>query len=331
MINIQKNIPLANYTTFRIGGPAKHFAEVSSEEDLLEALNFAKKNNLEFFILGGGSNLLVSDKGFDGIIIKLKAHPSLRTKLKVTAQSFKLHHVKCWAGNSLAKLVNFSAENNLTGLEWAAGIPGTIGGAVRGSAGAFNSDMSSIVESVKVADISELMQNVNIKIQNNNAKFKIFKKEECNFKYRNSIFKENPNLIILSVVLKLNPGNKDEIQNKIKEIIKKRSLEHPKENSAGSFFKNPIVENKELVEEFEREQGIKYGDNKLPAGWLIEQAGLRGKKIGGAMASEKHANFIINTGATTAEDVIILASFIKQQVRDKFGIELQEEVQLIGF
>lgn len=308
MLDIKKNIPLKNYTTFHIGGPAKFFVEVESEDELLEALQYAKENSLEFFILGGGSNLLVSDKGFDGFVIKIR-----NSKFEIRNSS-----IECGAGVSLAMAVNESMNRGLGGLEWTGGISGTIGGAVRGNAGAFGSCMKDAIQSVKAIDTKDLG-------------IKIYDLKKCEFEYRSSVFKENKNLIILSAVLKLEKGNKEKIQNKVKEIIKKRELKHPKENSAGSFFKNPIVENKELVEEFERDQSIKCRDNKIPAGWLIEQAGLRGKKIGGAMVSEKHANFIVNTGDATAEDVIMLVSFIKQQVRDKFGIELREEVQYLGF
>ncbi len=325
MLNIQQNIPLSKYTTFRIGGPAKFFVEVKNEEELIEALKYAKENGLEFFILGGGSNVLVSDKGFDGLIIKFKVQNS---KFKVTVQNSKFY-LECWAGDNFPDLVKYTSENRLTGLEWAVGLPATVGGAIRGNAGAFGSCMKDAIESVKVVDTSKLMQNANIKMQNDNAK--IIKNSDCKFGYRNSIFKENSNLIILSVTLKLRLGDKEKIQNKVKEIIEKRMLNHPRENSAGSFFKNPIVENKKLAEEFEADCGIICKDGKLPAGWLIVQAGLKGKKIGGAMVSKEHANFIVNTGAATAEDVIILASFIKQQVRDKFGIELEEEVQHLGF
>ncbi|MFA4817132.1 MAG: UDP-N-acetylmuramate dehydrogenase [Parcubacteria group bacterium] len=308
MIKIQKNIPLAPYTTFCIGGPAKCFVEASSEEELIESLQYAKKNKLNFFILGGGSNVLISDDGFDGLIIKIQ-----NTKYNIQNTT-----IEAGAGTSIAKLIKISTENGLTGLEWVAGIPGVVGGAVRGNAGAFGSCMQNSIESVKVVDTRKMQT-------------AIYNKEGCKFSYRSSVFKENPQLVILSITLKLNLGDKNKIQNKVKEIIKMRNLNHPKENSAGSFFKNPIIENNELVEKFERDQSIKCKDNKIPAGWLIDQVGLKGKKIGGAMVSEKHANFIVNTGGATAEDVIMLSCLVKQQVRDKFGIELKEEVQLIGF
>lgn len=325
MIDIQNNIPLAPHTTFCVGGPARFFAEANSEKELIEALKYAEENNLEFFILGGGSNLLVSDKGFGGLVIKIKI---MNCDLRITGRG---GIVKCGSGLPLARVVNESADNGLSGMEWAAGIPGTMGGAVRGNAGAFGKCIADTVESVKVLDISNIIQN-SIPPSRDNEKLKIFNKKDCQFGYRTSIFKENQNLIILSAGIKLQAGNKKEIQNKISEILEKRKAKQPQgTKSAGSFFVNPVVADEKLREEFERDSGVKFIDKKIPAGWLIDQAGLRGKKIGGAMVSEEHANFIINTGEATAEDVIILASLIKQQVRNKFKVQLQEEVRYLGF
>lgn len=337
MINIQEYIPLAKYTTFRIGGPAKYFVEVKNEEELMEALQYAKDNNLEFFILGGGSNLLISDKGFDGLAIQM--HNT----------SFMIHDtfLECGAGVPLAKAIRESISAGLIGLEWGAGIPGTIGGAVCGNAGAYNGDVGSIVDSVRVLDIENIFpakkenQNAKIKMQNDplrqssyeasNEKLKILTSKECDFSYRDSLFKKNRNLIILSAVLKLQPGNKEEGEKKFKEIISGRISKHPKGFSAGSFFVNPVVKNEKLVLEFEKETGKKSKAGKVPAPWLIERAGLKGKTIGGAKVSEEHANYIVNTGSATAEDIVMLASIIKQQVRDKFGVDLQGEVRYVGF
>lgn len=311
MLNIQKNISLALHTTFRIGGLAKYFVEVNSETELLEAIKYAKDNNLEFFILGGGSNLLVSDNGFDGIVIKCRIK---NYEIQITSGV-----IKAGSGVFLSKTVKDSIENSLTGMEWAFGIPGTIGGAIRGNAGAFGGEMAEVVESVKVFDA-------------NDSEIKIFNKNDCVYTYRNSIFKQNRNLIILSAVLNLAAGNKDESQKKSQEIIRQRIAKQPQGMaSAGSFFVNPVVDNSKLIAEFEQERGIKSKGNKIPAGWLIEKADLKGKKMGGAMISDIHPNYIVNTGLATAEDVIMLTSFIKQQVRDKFGIELKEEVQYLGF
>ena len=341
-MNIQKNIPLAPYTTFKIGGPAKFFVEAKDEDEIVEALEFAKEKNLPVFILGGGSNLLVSDKGFGGLVIKMSMSG---WKLNFHDGSLA-SKIECDSGCLLSKIVNESVKNGLIGLEWAAGIPGgTIGGAVRGNAGAFGGTMGEIVESVKVLEIPNFSKarlfpssSRALRIPQSQA----FPSRDCKFAYRDSIFKNNSNLVILSATLKLKKGDKAEGEKKIKEILAKRKEKQPMEfPSPGSFFKNPETDKKELIRQFETDTrlrqgfggqaGQKIGDEKIPAGYLIDQLDLRGKKIGGAMVSEKHANFIVNTGNATAEDVIMLAAIIKTKVRNKFGIQLQEEVQMVGF
>jgi UDP-N-acetylmuramate dehydrogenase len=310
-MQFQENIPLSSYATFKIGGPAKFFCEASTEDEILEALKFASEKKLPVLVLGGGSNILVSDKGFDGLVMKIQ-----NSKFKIQNSS-----VECGAGCVLAKVVNESVQAGLTGFEWAAGIPGTIGGAVRGSAGAkaLGGEIKDVVESARVLNIDGL------EIGNYSAK-------ECEFEYRDSIFKKNPNLIILSVVFKLKEGDKEESEKKIKEILEARQAKQPYDfPSPGSFFKNPVAKDEKLIKQFEADTGKKIRDGKIPAPWLIEEAGLKGKKIGGAMVSEKHANFIVNTGDATAENVVMLAAIIKTRVRNEFGIQLQEEVQMVGF
>ena len=204
-------------------------------------------------------------------------------------------------------------------MEWAAGIPGTVGGAVRGNAGAFSRTTGESVESVKVYDVLE-------------KKIKSYPFAECDFAYRDSFFKRSKNLIILSARFKFSSGNKEELENKIKEIISQRISKQPHGmGSAGSFFMNPKVENEELIREFENQKKTQVRGGKLPAGWLIQEAGLKGKKIGGALISETHGDFIVNTGGATAEDVIILEGFVKQQIRDKYGVQLKSEVEHVGF
>lgn len=310
-MEIKKNIPLAPLTTFRIGGPAKFFCEPKGEEEILEALNYAKENNLEIFVLGGGSNILVSDQGFDGLVIRM-----LNTECQIVDTK-----IECGGGLLLSEVVKLTTQNSLTGLEWAAGIPGTVGGAIRGNAGIPLGSMADNIESVKIWEIQS-------------AKIEILEKDKCKFEYRNSIFKENKNLIIISAVLKLEKGNKEEIESKIKEIIENRNKmihPNPKEPSSGSFFKNPKVENPELIASFERDTGQKANEGKIPAGWLIDEVGLRGKKLGGAQVSEKHANFVVNPGEARAEDIVMLASFVKMKVRDELGVQLSEEIQYVGF
>ena len=327
-MEIQKNIPLAPLTSFKIGGAAKLFMEAGSEEELIEAVSYAKENNLPIFVLAGGSNILVSDEGFDGLVIKIK---NQKSKIKITDQNEKFFLENVWAGDNLSSLVRFCAENSLAGLEWAAGIPGAVGGAVWGNAGAYGSEMKNVIASVRVLDMSGILEDMSEKNQNYNSKLKTISGDECEFSYRSSVFKHDKNLVILSCALNLQKGDKAEIEEKMKEVIRKRTEKIPKEPSPGSFFQNPVVTDPELLDRFKKDTGCESRDGKIPAGWIIDEAGLRGKRIGGTMVSEKHANFVINIGGATAQDVIMLTSFIKMRIRDEFGVQLKEEVQLIGF
>jgi len=309
MIEIKENISLAPFTSFRIGGDAKFYAEVFSVEELKEALEFAKDKKIDFYILGGGTNLLVSDDGFDGLIIKIKMN-----EISIDGEMIEVQ-----AGVPLIKIVNTTSGQGLSGLEKLAGIPGTVGGAVRGNAGAFSVEIKSCIKTVTAYD-TEKMELVS------------FENEQCNFAYRTSIFKENKNLIVISTTLALQKGDIAEVQKIVTETIMTRSARGLNgTKSAGSYFMNPIVENEKMLSDFEKEKGVPVRNKTLPAGWVIEQAGLLGKQIGGAQVSEKHANYIINAGEATASDVIILVSFVKQQVRDQFGIQLTEEVNYLGF
>ena len=246
-------------TTFRIGGKAKYFFVAKSEKDLIEAVKFAKDNRLPFSIFGGGSNLLVSDKGFKGLVVK--------------------------TGKPLALYVP-------KGLEWAAGIPGTVEGAVYGNAGAFGKSMKDEVESVKVFDVKT-------------GKTAIFKSKDCKFAYRSSIFKKKKNLIILSVKIRPKKSNPEKIKEYLRIKKKRQPLSYP---SAGSIFKNP---------------------SKYSVAELIEKCGLKGKIIGKAKISEKHANFIVNLGGAKAKDVKSLIGLVKKEVKKKFKISLEEEIQFL--
>ncbi len=309
-LEIKQNIPLAPFTTFKIGGPAKFFAEVKNAEELSEAIEYTRKNNLKFFVLGGGSNILVSDDGFDGLVICIK---DVKCEIRDTK-------IECGAGTLLSQAVNLAKENSLTGLEWAVGIPGTIGGAITGNAAAYGSDISSAVESVKIIDISK-----------KEIKTVDFNNDDCNFGYRDSIFKQNNSRIILSCELVLEKGEKEDISKKMEEIRKQRNGKIPQGLSAGSFFQNPETEKKWLIERFEKEKGVACRNNKVPAGWLIEEVGFLGKKVGGVNVSENHGNFIVNLGNGTAHDIVILSSLIKQKVRVELGVQLREEIIYVGF
>jgi len=285
---LEENVLLKDYTTFKIGGKAKYFYIAESTEDLVKAVLTSKKCSLPFFVLGGGSNILVADKGFNGLVIRILNTKYLILNTKISAE----------AAVPLSLLAKKSAEGNLTGLEWGIGIPGTVGGAIRGNAGAFGGSMADIIKQVEVYDIDD-------------EKRRILQKQDCEFVYRGSIFKKNPNLIILSTELELQKGEKDKIEEKMKEYLNYRKERQPLSfPSAGSIFKNP---------------------SDISAGQLVDQCGLKGKRIGNVQISEKHANFIVNLEDGKAEDVLKLINIMKKQVKDKFNIQLEEEIQYVGF
>ncbi len=326
MLNIQKNIKLSEYSTFKIGGEAREFIEVKNEEETLEALDYVEKNKLRYFILGGGSNVLFDDRGFDGVVIRLAGKGDGIEIITEENDASGVVKVRCWGGELLSNLVNFSKNNNISGMEWAVGIPGTVGGAVSGNAGAFDGSMGDFVESVKIFKILNFPLPFSKKVSNYNHK-------KCNFSYRNSIFKNKDGLAILSVKLNLQRGKAEEIELKMKEYIQKRGEKQPKGwgGSAGSFFKNPVVSDSEIFGKFEREKKMFWKNERIPAGWLIEEVGFKGKKFGNISVSDVNANFLINNGGGTMEEVLIVAGIIKQKVREKFGIELQEEVKVVYY
>ena len=287
---VKKNISLKGFTTFKIGGKAKYFFTAESKEELLRAILAAKKLKLPVFILGRGSNILVSDKGYKGLVIRIK-NEELKIKIKKSK-------IVAGAGLSLGRLLVSSAGHGLSGIEWLVGIPGTVGGAIYGNAGGFGKSMKDAVEKVEILDSKFL-------------KLKTYNLKDCRFSYRESVFKKNKNLVIFSAVLKLRKSSKSKIQKKIKEYLDYRKERQPLNfPSAGSIFKNP---------------------SGFSAGELIEKCGLKGKKIGGVKISEKHANFIVNLGNGKAKDVKRLIDLVKKKVKNKFKINLEEEIQYLGF
>jgi len=271
-----------------------------------------KEEQRKFFVLAGGSNILINDNGVLGLVIKI-ANDDLRVKGE---------RIECGAGARLAAAASLAIGQNLTGLEWSIGIPGaTVGGAIRGNAEAFIAATSDIIETVEVYNSSK---------QN----FTMLSNRDCEFRYRSSIFKERGDDIIWSVVLRLKKEKPEIIRELVRQSVDFRRQKYPKLPSAGSVFKNipiKIIEqqNPMLAEEV-KQKGVARLEN-IGAGLLIDMLGLKGKIIGGAKISLEHANHIINTGKATAEDVITLISYIKQQVRDRFGIQRQEEAQYWGF
>lgn len=303
---IKKNILLKDYTTFRIGGKARYFFVAKTKDDLAKAVRFAQESKLPIFILGAGSNLLVSDKGFNGLVIKMQ-----NTKYEI--QNTK---ISTGTGESLSKLIELSLKEGLGGLEWGSGIPGTVGGSIRGNAGAFGLSMSDVVESVEALDVKDF-------------KFKTYNFRDCQFSYRQSVFKRNKNLIVFSATFKLKKEPKEKIMKEINDYLSYRRERHPKEPSAGSVFKN-IEFSKSLVEKFPEFLQFKE-KGYIPAAFLIAQCGLAGKTMGGAKISEMHSNFILNFKKARAQDVISLINLAKQEVEKKFNIKLEEEIEYLGF
>ncbi len=302
----QQNISLSKYTSFKIGGNAKYFFIANNSDELSKAITDAQKKKMNYIVLGGGSIVLVSDSGFDGLVIINKNDGIDFQKEKVIAGS----------GTILMNLVHKSIEKGLTGLEWSVGIPGTVGGAVRGNAGAYRGQMSDNISKVEVLRDGKIIS---------------LDKKECEFGYRQSIFQTNTDLI-LSAKLQLQKGDRAESEKKIKELFEDRKNKQPLEYpSAGSVFKNVMIDHNINLDKLLNlpKEYLEY--KKIPAAWLIETLDIKGKTIGGAQISSKHANFIVNIGKATANDVIQLISYIKMLVRDKYGIELQEELEYIGF
>jgi UDP-N-acetylmuramate dehydrogenase len=308
-LKILENYSLEKENSFSIKSKAKYFIETYNKEDIIQALNFAFQKKMPYLIIGKGSNILLPEK-FEGVVIKIK-----NSKLKI-----KKDLIEVEAGAPLNLALSAALKNSLSGLEWAIGIPGTIGGAIYGNAGAFGKSMKDIVKTVTV-----------LEVKNKKFKIKKLKNKDCKFGYRESIFKKKKNLIILSTTLKLKKDSKNEIKKRIKEYLKIRKKTQPLNfPSAGSVFKNPEfkIKNKNLFKRYpELNEFQKKGI--IPAGWLIEKCNLKGKKIGGAKISEIHGNFIVNFNKATSKDILKLINLIKRKVKKNFDIELKEELQTI--
>jgi UDP-N-acetylmuramate dehydrogenase len=311
---LEKNISLKEYSTFRIGGLAKYFLIASNEADLKIAIQTALDFKIDFLILGGGSNTLISTKGFDGLIIIYKN--SQRPEDFFPVQSNGQYFVEAMADWPLSFLINQTLEAGLSGMEWGIGIPGTVGGAINGNAGAFGKSIGESIEGVQV-----------LEIKNNIFLEKFIGLKDCEFGYRSSIFKKNKNLIILSAKIKLEKKDSQKIKEKITENLAKRK-KHPQGFSLGSVFKNyEGLINSEVLKKYPELDS--FPEKIIPAGYLIDQCGLRGKEIGGAIISNEHANFILNKNNATSEDVLQLINLAKKEVKKKFKINLEEEIKII--
>jgi UDP-N-acetylmuramate dehydrogenase len=311
---VKENEILAPHTTFKIGGPAKYFFEAKNNQDLIKALQTADALKLKYFVLGGGSNILISDQGIDGLVIKQ------------SNKDFKVKGAKVYvdSGALVIDVLEVTLRAGLIGWSWAAGLPGTVGGAIFGNAGAYGQGMSNITETVKLYHQGKVLN---------------FTNEEMKFSYRHSIAKEI-NCVIISAILKLEKGDtkKDlaEVKNYMDHRVKTQPLDCP---NVGCIFKNidltKIQVDKERIKkkldisEEEWQRATKF--NKLPVSFIIEKMDLKGKTMGGAQVSTKHGAFIINAGQARAEQVIMLMSDLKMRVRNELGIFLEEEIELVGF
>ncbi len=291
---ILRNEPLSRHTSFAIGGPADMLAYPSDRDDLIRLLGEIKRRGLRYFILGGGTNVLVRDGGFRGVVINLQRMGAVRIEREYRSVGGAFAVVFAEAGAPLPALHFFAAEQGLTGLEFAAGIPGTVGGAVCMNAGTAAGEFGDIVESVTLVSPDGAMI--------------VRSRDELEFGYRAANVPAGHLVLDARVVLRR--GDKDRIRARVKDLLEKRKQRQPMGfPSAGSVFKNPLEES---------------------AGKLIETAKLKGKTVGGAQVSDKHANFIVNLGKASAKDVLALMEIVKQRVLDVHGVRLEPEIKIIG-
>lgn len=288
---IIQNELLSRHTTFRVGGPCDFFVTIQSEEELMSVVQLCKREQISFFVIGNGSNLLVPDEGYRGVILKLSdAIASFHVEDKSES-----YIVSASAGMNLSAFAMRVARIGLTGLEFAAGIPGTLGGAVYMNAGAYGGEIKDTIISARVLTPEGEIQTLT--------------KEELHLSYRRSSLQMN-GCIVLQVSFELRKGASDEILKRIEELNYQRKEKQPLEfPSAGSTFKRP---------------------EGHYAGKLIMDAGLRGYRVGGAMISEKHCGFVINTGGATSQDILTLISEVSRIVYEKFGVKLEPEVRVLG-
>lgn len=328
---VRFNEPLGRYTTFKIGGPADLFYEANTEKELIKAVKSARKLKIPLFILGSGSNVLFSDKGLRGLVVKnsvsgmkiVKKLKKPKSSFQISSARYQTAHpqkylkfsdldypdepldteVEVFSGTPLQSLIQWSFKNELTGLQWFAGIPGTAGGAVVYNIHGGTRLFSNYVQGLEVLD------------KNNQPKE--VRKTEIKFDYDFSDI-AGKDLLILKVNLLLSRGNLAKAERVYQEWLRRKTKVQPQKNCPGSIFKN-----------FPEEIARKLGAPTPAAGWFIDQCGLKGQRIGNAQISPKHANFIVNLGGASCLDVLELISLAKSKVKSKFGIELEEEIQII--
>ena len=286
--SIKYNEPMKKHTTMKVGGLCDCMVEPSSIEEIQKVLEYVKENNIKYYIIGNGSNLLVKDEGVHALIIKIAN--------KFSGFEVNGEYIKAYSGCSVPKLSQIAKENSLSGLEFACGIPGSVGGGIRMNAGAYGSEMVNVVEKVGFLD--------------ENGNLKEIDGKDAHFTYRHSMFVDNPQYVVVYAIYKLVKGNKEEISKIMEENMNSRKQKQPIEYpNFGSVFKRP--------------EGYFVGK-------LVDDCGLKGYKIGGAQVSTKHSGFMINIGDATCKDVLDLIEYVKEKVYEKFNVKLQEEVVILG-
>lgn len=302
---------LAKHLNIRIGGPARFFVELKTEQDVLDAVRIARQHDVAYFVLGGGSNTLAADEGWNGLVMKMTNRNLIIDGTKVVAD----------AGVISALVARKTAELGLKGFAWAISLPGTMGGAVRGNAGCFGGEMKDTVTSVRVIRNGDIVE---------------IPAADLRFSYRHSIFKdaEHASDIIFSVTMDLAQGSKEEEMALLEKYLASRKSSQPLgSSSAGCMFKNFEFTDEEQIGRMMTDGEIPpsmLANHKIAAGWIIEQLGLKGLQVGDAQVSDVHGNFLLNKGHATARDIAVLIGRIKAAAREKYGIELQEEVQFLG-
>jgi UDP-N-acetylmuramate dehydrogenase len=304
-LTISAGTPLALYTRFGIGGPADLYVETADIPAFLAAVAAARASGMPTMVIGGGTNLIVSDAGFRGIVLRYRGDSMRATGLSVTAE----------AGVVLQDLVDFTTQKGLRGLEALAGIPGSVGAAVYGNAGAYGHSISERVAAVRLFDGREV---------------RTFDSAACQFAYRESIFKIHKDWIVFSVDLRLDEADAAELRRTADDILRVRNEKFPVTmKCAGSIFKNLLW--KELPAPVAAEvPAAAVREGKVPAAWFLEQVGAKGMERGHIHVASYHANLIYNDGDGTAADLRALIGELKERVRGRFGIELEEEVQYVG-
>jgi len=311
-VTLLRDVPLSHYTRFGIGGPADLYLETADPATFAQALAIVRSGGLDWVVIGGGTNLIVADEGFRGVCLKLTSNLISADGLRVDVES----------GATLQALVDFTVVRGLKGLETMTGIPGSAGAAVYGNAGAYGHSIQERVRVVRFLDTGDAVHQF---------ADREFGNVECEFQYRESAFKHNKQFIILSATLEMEPGDAAALQETSGRILALRNRKYPPTmRCAGSIFKNFLLAQlpPHVVSAIPPAVVI---EGKVPSAWFLEQVGAKGMKRGGIEVADYHANLIYNAGGGTARELVQIVSELKDRVRRRWGIALEEEVQYVGF